>query len=107
MKEVPWLELGFEGKSLGFLLTQIGWFYSQYRAEADAAALLHLLAHRCHDGERVLAKLIAKAERRTVRIAPRQPDYALRFQLKARGYQWDAGRKSWWIEVEEAAVESE
>ena len=107
LSEVPWADLSFEGRSLGYLLAQMGWFYRPHRAQSDVTALMHLLSHRCNDGERVLAKLVNKAERPTVRIDARLPDYSLRFAFKGRGYNWDAPGKSWWLEVDEQAVESE
>lgn len=107
MANVDWRSLGFEGRSLAGLLMQMGWFYPPHRAEIDVAALLHLLAHRCEDGERVLKKLIARAERPSVRIDARQPAFEMKDIFKARGYSWDAPIKSWWIEVSEDAAESE
>lgn len=107
LREVDWEGLGFEGRSLSALLMQLGLFYPPHRAEIDVSALLHLLAHCCHDGERILAKLVAKAERPSVRVEARSTDYAQRHMFKDRGYAWDAPNKSWWIEVNENEVESE
>lgn len=107
MREVDWQELGFEGRSLSFLLMQMGWFYPPHRAEIDVAALLHLLSHACKDGERILAKLVAKAERPTVRIDALKAPFEIKDVLKERGYRWDSAKGNWWIEVADDAVESE
>lgn len=107
MSNVDWHALGFEGRSLAGLLMQMGWFYPPHRAEIDVAALLHLLAHRCEDGERVLKKLVANAECSSVRIDARNPAFEMKDAFKARGYHWDPAQKSWWVEVSEDAAESE
>ncbi len=108
MAQVDWRQdLGFEGRSLTGLLMQAGWFYPPHRAEVDVAALLHLLAHRCLDGQSVLGRLVARSDRPTVRVDARSPDFSIRHVLKSRGYSWDAPAKSWWIEVGENDLEAE
>ena len=71
LSEVDWDGLGFEGRRLGHLLMQAGWFHDGHRAEADILALLHLLAHRCPDDTTILGRLIARAEVPTVRVEAR------------------------------------
>lgn len=107
LNDVDWPGLGFDGRGLGYLLAQAGWFYAQHRAEADIGALLHLLAHECPDGTTVLGNLIARAEQPTVRIDAIDTPYSVKDALKARGYAWDPTRRFWWIEVTEAAAEAE
>ena len=107
MADVNWRDLGFEGRSQSALLMQAGWFYTAHRAEADVIALLHLLAHIFPDGERVLAKVVASAERTTVRLDAHDTGYAINDALKLRGYRWNPAKKTWWIEVDEKDIESE
>lgn len=107
MTNVDWRDLDFEGRSLGWLLTQMGWFYPPHRAQVDVAALLHLLAHRCDDGERVLTKLVGNAERPSVRIDARNPAFEMLNAFRGRSYHWDREQRSWWIEVSEDAAERE
>ena len=102
LAEVDWDDLGFDGRRLGYLLMQIGWFHAGHRAEADILALLHLLAHRCPDDITILGKLIARAEAPSVRVEARGAAYALKDTLKARGYRWHAAEQYWWTEVAEA-----
>jgi len=104
LAEVDWDDLGFDGRRLGHLLMQIGWFHAGHRAEADILALLHLLAHRCSDGTTILGKLIARAEAPSVRVEARGAAYALKDTLKARGYRWHPDEQYWWTEVAEAAL---
>jgi len=106
-KDVDWSGLGFDGRSLGYLLTQMGWFYPQHRAETDILALLHLLTHELGDGTTVLSQLVAEAEKPTVRVEAIDTPYATKDALKARGYTWQPNPKLWWIEVDEDDVVDE
>jgi len=107
LSEVDWDGLGFEGRRLGHLLMQAGWFHDGHRAEADVLALLHLLAHRCRDDTTVLGRLIARAEVPTIRVEARGAAYALKDALKARGYRWHVAESYWWTEVAEADLIAE
>lgn len=95
LAEVDWDGIGFEGRRLGHLLMQAGWFHDGHRAEADILALLHLLAHRCPDGTTILGQLIARAEVPTVRVEARGAAFALKDALKARGYRWHVAESYW------------
>jgi DNA polymerase-3 subunit epsilon len=105
--EVDWDALAFDGRRLGHLLMQSGWFHDGHRAAADILALLHLLAHRCSDNTTVLGRLIARAEAPSVRIEARGAAFALKDALKARGYRWHVAESYWWTEVAEADLIAE
>jgi DNA polymerase-3 subunit epsilon len=107
LAEVDWDGLGFDGRRLGHLLMQAGWFHDGHRAEADILALLHLLAHRCSDDTTVLGRLIAKAEAPSVRVEARGAPFALKDALKARGYRWHVAESYWWTEVAEGDLMAE
>lgn len=101
MRDFDWPAAGFDGVTLGYLLTQIGRFNNGHRAMADVITLMHLLAHRLPSGGTVLGALLAKAERPTVRFEAIGAPFGRRGQLKARGYRWDARNRVWWIELAE------
>jgi DNA polymerase-3 subunit epsilon len=107
MSEVDWSGLGFDGRRLGHLLMQSGWFHAGHRADADVLALLHLLGHEFGDGTTVLGKLIARAEQPTTRLDAVGAPFAVKDELKARGYRWDARQGHWWTELPSASVEAE
>jgi DNA polymerase-3 subunit epsilon len=107
LSEVDWDELGFDGRRLGHLLMQAGWFHDGHRAEADILALLHLLAHHCPDDTTVLGRLIARAEAPTVRVEARGAAFSLKDALKARGYRWHVADAYWWTEVAEPDLMAE
>lgn len=105
--EVPWLDLGFDGRSLGYLLTQINRFNTGHRAMADVVSLLHLLAHELDDGTTIMGRLLETAAMPTVRIEATGAGYDKRSALKGRGYRWDARGKMWWTEIEAAELDGE
>ena len=61
LRDVDCRALGFEGRTLGHLLMQTGWFYEAHRASTDVTALLHLLDHPLEGGETVLRRAVAAA----------------------------------------------
>ena len=88
-----------DGKKLGHLLMQQGLFHEGHRASADVWATINLLAQIMPDGETALAKLIARAERPTVRIEATRATYDAKDLLKARAYRWNPTRRVWWREL--------
>ena len=106
MREVDWPDLGFDGRGLGWLLAQAGWFYPQHRAETDVLALLHLLAHE-REGRTVLSHLLERAEQPTIKLEVFDTPMAARPALKMRGYAWDPGRRYWWREVAPGDADAE
>lgn len=105
--EVDWLDLGFDGRSLGYLLTQIGRFNTGHRAMADVVGLLHLLAHELKDGTTILGRLLDRAARPTLRIEATGSGYDKRSALKSRGYRWDPRARTWWTEIDAVDLDDE
>ncbi|MDE1914896.1 MAG: DNA polymerase III subunit epsilon [Sphingomonadales bacterium] len=107
VRDFNWLDEGFDGAKLGHLLMQIGRFNTGHRAMADVISLLHLLAHRLPDGSTVIGKILANAERPSVRIEAVGAPFGKRSILKSRGYRWDPSARVWWAEILEDEVEIE
>ena len=107
MRDFDWPAAGFDGAKLGYLLTQIGRFNDAHRAMADVVTLLHLLAHRLHDGATVLGRLLERAARSTLRIEATGAGFDKRAGLKSRGYGWDARAKVWWTEIDATDLDDE
>lgn len=107
MAELDWLELGFDGRALGHLVSQCGWFYEGHRAENDILALIYLLAHRAPDDDTILSRLIAASERPSWRVNAVDAPFEAKDALKARGYRWDAAMRFWWRTVPEEELEAE
>jgi DNA polymerase-3 subunit epsilon len=107
MAELDWLGLGFDGKALGYLVAQCGWFFEGHRAENDILALIYLLGHVAPDGETIMAKLLACSERPSFRVNAIDAPFEGKDALKARSYRWDAAMRFWWKTIPAEEVDSE
>lgn len=110
--EIDWRINGFAGAQLGYLLHGAGFFHQAHRAVDDCHALLEVLALDLPTtGSPALALLLETARKKTVRIWAEQSPFDLKDSLKRRGYRWSDGSdgrpRSWYVDVDEAAVEIE
>ncbi len=106
-RDVDWSRLGLEGRSLGWLLAQRGWFHEGHRAGADVDALVTLLDEELDTGTTVLGELIAKARQPTWMLRTVGAHFDVKDRLKARGYRWDSAGGVWWREVDDDALSAE
>lgn len=104
---VDWPEYGFDGRALGWLLAQAGWFHTGHRAAADVDALITLLRHDLYNGCTGLGALLESARRPGWVVRAAGAHFDVKERLKARGYRWDAGACVWWREVGDEALEFE
>lgn len=108
VNDVDWRAAGFEGRSLGHLTMQMGWFYDAHRADVDVTALLRLLDHDLGEGcGTVMAAALAKATQPSWVIEAAGAPFASKDALKRRGYRWDARGPFWWREVAASDFEGE
>ncbi len=107
MRDMDWLDLGFDGQGLSHLVMQCGYFYDAHRAENDCLALLYLLSHGLKGGGTVLGRLIERAEQPTWRINAIDAPFDSKDWLKGRGYRWDPVLRFWWREVRDRDLEAE
>jgi DNA polymerase-3 subunit epsilon len=109
--EVNWRERGFEGTKLAYLIGQAGYFHDGHRAVDDCFALLEVLALPAADGSNALSELYRSSQQSRVRVYAENSPFEMKDHLKARGYRWSDGSdgrpKSWWLEVDEDALEDE
>jgi len=101
MEEVDWQAHGFDGRRLGFLLCQTGWFHDGHRASADVDAVIQLLRHRFDDGRTALSVMLERSARSSWIVRAVGADFSVKDLLRGRGYRWDAVRKVWWTEVQD------
>lgn len=99
MEQIDWRSRGFDGRSLGFLLCQAGWFHDGHRARADVDAVIQLLRHPFEDGRTALADLLERSARPSWVVRAVGADFSVKDLLRSRGYRWDPTRKVWWNEV--------
>lgn len=107
LADVDWAEFGFEGRALGWLAAQSGWFFDAHRAAADVDALIALLAHAGPDRRTVLASALEGMNRAGWKVSAEGAGFEARHVLKARGYRWDGRLKEWWREVRDGDVDFE
>lgn len=108
MRDVDWRAMGFEGRVLSHLLSQMGLFYEAHRADADVTALLHLLDYApLQGGGTVLSRAITTAARPGWVIEAVRAPFEAKDRLKARGYRWDAAKRHWWREIAHDAFDEE
>jgi len=99
MEDIDWRAQGFDGRSLGFLLMQAGFYHCGHRASADVDAMIQLLRLRFDDGRTALAHMIESASKPRWRFRARGAYYAVKDLLKERKYRWDSDAKVWWRDV--------
>ena len=107
MAELDWLELGFDGRSLAYLVAQCGWFYEGHRAENDILALIYLLAHDLPNGRTILAELIDCSSRASYQVNAVNAPFEAKDILRARGYRWNGIKRFWSKDIPEIERTSE
>ncbi|WP_294293767.1 3'-5' exonuclease [uncultured Sphingomonas sp.] len=105
--QVDWCSRGFDGRSLGYLLQQAGYFFRPHRATADVDALVQLLRHRADDGTTVLVELVGRMRAPSWAVYADGAAFDAKDALKARGYRWDPDRRTWWTEIADDARTAE
>lgn len=104
MEDVPWTEEGFEGRKLGYLAMQAGWFFDAHRAADDCQAGIAVLGALLPVAQRpALSALLERARASRWRIWAENAPFDLKDILKARGYRWNDGSdgrpRAWSIDV--------
>ena len=112
MEDVPWQAEGFDGRSLGYLVMQAGWFFNGHRAADDCLAGVTLLTTRLPKTQTpALSALLQEARQPRWQIWAENAPFDLKDKLKARGYRWNDGTdgrpKAWFIEVPQVQKEEE
>lgn len=107
LDQLDWLELGYDGRSLGHLLLQSGHYFEGHRAAHDVVALTKLLSIGLRDGRTILSYLLARCDRDSIRVEAVGAPYDAKDLLKRRGYRWDAAARCWWREIDTDALDAE
>lgn len=98
-EQIDWRAAGFEGRSLGYLAMQAGWFFEGHRALNDVDAVVQLLQHEDTDGLSLLHQLNQNARTDSHLIEAVGSAFDTKDALRARGYRWNAAERVWWREV--------
>lgn len=105
--EINWIDAGFEGRSLGWLCAQAGFFFDAHRAQADVDAVVTLLRHERTDGRTLLWELDDAAGRDSHHVEAVGAAFAVKDVLRLRGYRWNPRAQLWWREVSDADLIAE
>lgn len=107
LSQLDWLLLGFDGRALGHLLFQAGWYFQGHRAENDVLALSTLLGIAAPDGRAIMSHLLERCDRPSFRVSAVGAPFDTKDLLKGRGYRWDTDRRHWWREIDEDDIQDE
>lgn len=97
--EIDWAREGFDGRSLGWLCAQAGFFFDAHRAEADVDAVITLLRHERTDGRTLMWELDDAAGRDSHLVEAVGAAFSVKDVLRIRGYRWNPRGQVWWREV--------
>lgn len=102
MADVDWQRHGFDGRKLGFLGMQCGFFYDAHRADVDVDAVVALLGHRLGDGRSALAAMMENALADSWFVRAWGAAFEVKDRLRSRGYRWNPDEKVWGREIRDA-----
>ena len=110
--EIPWLELGFEGRTQNHLLMQHSLFANAHRAGDDVWSLFQLLSQtrpdpRTGKEETHLQRLLTASATSSVMVEAIGAPFGAKDKLKARQYRWNPDRKIWRKEMAQSDLVAE
>jgi len=96
IKDIDWKSEGVGSAKLEYLLQTQGFFYDAHRAETDCWALLELITMVLPQSQQpTLLRLLETLNQPQVRLYATGSPFDSKDSLKARGYRWDAEKRSW------------
>ncbi|MEO7692248.1 MAG: 3'-5' exonuclease [Sphingomonas sp.] len=103
-REIDWAGAGFDGRALGWLAAQAGWYYDAHRAETDVDAVIALLQHEMPGGRTALRELLDTAGCPSVLVSAIGASFDVKERLRSRGYRWDGSARVWKREVRSSDI---
>jgi DNA polymerase-3 subunit epsilon len=99
MRQVDWRGRGFDGRTLGYVLLQNGYYFCGHRASADVDAMIQMLRHEDADGRTALSEMITTGAKPSWMVRARGAHFDVKDALRTQGFRWDAAQKVWAKEV--------
>lgn len=99
MADIDWPRRGFDGRKLGFLGVQCGFFYDAHRADVDVDAVVALLGHRFDDDRTAMSVMMDSANADSWFVRAWGAAFEVKDRLRVRGYRWNAKEKVWCREI--------
>lgn len=98
--EVPWRDVGIEGRKLEYIAYRFGVYFDGHRAEADCHVGVHVLAQLLPGRtSTALRSLLESARTPSIVVQAVDSPFEAKDRLKARGYRWDSAKRVWWTSL--------
>ncbi|MBY5971436.1 hypothetical protein KUV28_03725 [Ferrimonas balearica] len=104
LTQIDWLNLGFDGRNLGYLLMQSGMFFGGHRAANDVAAVVALLRQDAGASGSILNVLLTRVLETSVRVEAVGAPFEKKDALKSHGFAWNTKERFWAMEVPETEL---
>lgn len=104
--DVDWAARGFDGRGLGWLLSQVGLCHGGHRALNDVDATIAILASES-EGRTAISEMVGNAASPAWLVTAAGASFATKDVLRTRGYRWNAGIRCWQREVPERGRQAE
>lgn len=99
LKQIDWNSEGYSSAKLEWLAYKRGFFYAAHRAEVDCLVLLSLLTMPLpKSGSIPLLQILEASNEPDYTLFAVNAAFAVKDQLKARGYQWNPDERVWYID---------
>lgn len=106
--QMPWKSEGFSASGLEFLSYKCGFHFNGHRASTDCHALLEILQSELPISKiKALKMLLDSANRSNIKLWAINSPFDTKDKLKARGYRWNAERKTWFKTITDDSLDLE
>ncbi|WP_157084827.1 MULTISPECIES: DNA polymerase III subunit epsilon [Sphingomonas] len=102
MTQIDWRSHDLQGRSLGYLLCQIGWFIDPKDDASEVDGLIQLLRHPFASDRSALSLLVERSSHPSWLLRAYGASFDVKDELRDRGYRWDGDLRVWWKEVSDA-----
>lgn len=104
--DVDWASRGFDGRGLGWLLSQLGLCHGGHRALNDVDATIAILASES-DGRTAITEMVDNAASPAWLATAAGASFSVKDDLLRRGYRWNVANRVWQREVPDRERQSE
>ena len=107
ISDIDWLKRGFTSNKQELLCFWHGFYYDSHRAMFDVDALIGLLTHESYEENKPMIELLENASKPYYKLLALDSPYDTKDKLKAKDYNWDPERRSWWKRLLLVEIETE
>jgi len=107
ISDIDWLKRGFTSNKQELLCFWHGFYYDSHRAMFDVDALIGLLTHESYEENKPMIELLENTSKPYYKLLALDSPYDTKDKLKAKDYNWDPERRSWWKRLLLVEIETE